>query len=482
MSSNLVERLLAKDTTLWSDDPQTQEKIQNRLGWLDIPKRFDDKIKDIVSFEENTSHTHVVLLGMGGSSLVSEVFLQSLDPSLIKRKFYVVDTTDAQTLKELSAALPLDRTLFIVASKSGTTLEVKSLFQYFWKLTSDPSQYIAITDENTPLHEKAKELSFSHIWINPSDIGGRFAALSYFGLIPFALMGGDLETFWKNLQENLSILQSPESPALSLAQQLFDSHNQGIHKLALQTTSSMAALPLWIEQLIAESTGKQDKGLLPIIQDHGDPAPEQSYIHVFGFEDELDEDMNVHSVSVFQSFEDLASEFYLWKMTTALTGAMLNINPFDEPHVNTTKKNTAQYLESTNPKEQIQNNIQKVASSPDDIADFITNVQPDEAICILSYLPHTTSSEQFLSELEALVSEKSDSIVMNIGPRYLHSTGQFHKGGKDIGRYIILTQNQDAPMVPDENYDFNTLKLSQALGDYEALKQAGRRVMLVHKS
>ncbi|MCB1198502.1 MAG: hypothetical protein KDK51_09010 [Deltaproteobacteria bacterium] len=481
MKSSLIQRLLQKDVTLWSDQKSIQNEVHDRLGWLDIPSFFSDKINSIEAFERDIKHTHIVLLGMGGSSLVSEVFLQSMESSQIKRHFHVVDTTDPQVISDLTHNLPLEQTLFIVASKSGTTLEVTSLFQYFWSLVKSPSQFIAITDEGTELHQKALELDFLRIWINPSTIGGRFAALSYFGLIPFALMGGDLKKLWSSLMQALPQLQSEDSPALSLAQQLYQAHSKGIHKLTLQSTQATNGLPLWVEQLVAESTGKANKGFLPILQDHGQTPPQDSYIHAFGFADELDENMTVHSVSVFNEVEDLAAEFMLWQMATALLGSMLKINPFDQPHVSTTKKNTVSYLQHETPAQSIAQQIRSVMVAPEKINDYMNDLKPSEVVCILSYLPQTDTAQDKLDSLVNRIAQHTPNLTLNVGPRYLHSTGQFHKGGKNVGKYIILTQDQDnAPRVPDENYDFNTLKIAQALGDYEALQNNNRKVILVH--
>ena len=295
-------------------------------------------------------------------------------------------------------------------------------------------------------------------------------------------MGGNLRKFWHNLMQALPTLQSDDSPALTLATQLYDMHQQGTHILTLQATEAIYGLPMWVEQLIAESTGKKELGFLPLIQQHGQTPPAESYVHAFGFADELDEDMRVHSVSVFDEISDLAPEFFMWQMTTALLGAMMRINPFDQPHVNATKENTISYLNNTNADHTIAQKLAETSCSTKEIQDFINTLEKASTVCILSYLPHTEASENILQQLQNQLQETTAQISINIGPRYLHSTGQFHKGGADIATYIMLTQNQPAPTVPKENYNFNTLKLAQALGDYEALIHAGRTVYLLHTS
>ncbi|MCB0273041.1 MAG: hypothetical protein KDD46_08500 [Bdellovibrionales bacterium] len=464
MNKELIARLLDHDTTLWSTSPEIQSQILGRLGWLDVVSTFSDKIAKIQEFESNIPYPHVVLLGMGGSSLVSEVFLQNIQAP--KRSLFILDTTDAKKIANVFQKIDPSKTLFIVASKSGTTLEVESLFAYFWDRVPRPQQYIAITDQGTPLEKLSINKGFRHAFINPTDIGGRFSALSYFGLVPLSLLGADLHVFWKEVQKAWAPNAKAFHEGLDLAHTLFTAHQKSIHKLLLSTSSTNRALALWIEQLIAESTGKQNKGFLPISS---------------GEKNRTIEDALCIELPQIQKVHELASHFITWMTATALVGHLLEINPFDEPHVNTTKKNTASYLQRNEPTQEIQKSISAITSTTDQIATFLMDVKPDEVICILSYLPESNESHKFLDTLESSLLEKTHSVVVTHGPRYLHSTGQFHKGGKDIGRYILITENQPSPTIPGQKYDFNTLKLAQALGDYEALLQAGRKTLLVHR-
>jgi transaldolase/glucose-6-phosphate isomerase len=453
MDQNMfAERIWKKDTSLWTSDSTVAEKIKNRLGWVDCVETFEPKLIAIRAFADSVSYSNVVLLGMGGSSLVSRVFDQALPKK--NRSFYVLETTDPASILKVQNQIKLDDTLFIVASKSGTTIEVDSLFEYFFNLCPNPQQFIAITDFNTPLMKKAERHKFRHIFINPTDIGGRFAALSYFGLVPFALMGGDVISFLENAKKATEECKlSANNPALELAEKIFTHHQSGRNKLYLDISKPYSALSHWIEQLVAESTGKQGFGIIPILE--GKPADD-------GFTIKL---------SLFQT-EDLAHQFYRWEMATAMVGAMMKINPFDEPNVVFSKQNTGSYLQSNNAANEIKMKIEEIAKSAFEVPAFLKDVNSPEFIAALSYLPNPDKIRTFATQATVPVS-------ICTGPSYLHSTGQLHKGGPNQGRFVIIIDNQEDMPIPGKVYGFQTLKLAQALGDYEALKEAGRKVIMI---
>ncbi|MEZ4845799.1 MAG: hypothetical protein R2877_02195 [Bdellovibrionota bacterium] len=450
--NNLVQRLWDKDTSLWTSDPSVAATISNRLGWLDCISTFEPKLVAIRAFVDYLPYSHVVLLGMGGSSLVSNVFAQAIPEK--RRVFHMLDTTDPTTIESVAKKIPLKDTLFIVASKSGTTIEVDCMFEYFFGLNPNPEQFIAITDFNTPLMHKAKQMNFRHIFVNPSDIGGRFAALSYFGLIPYALMGGDVISFYETAKAFVEECKKPENNLpLQMAQQMFDHLQSGRNKLYFHIPSAYSELTQWIEQLVAESTGKHGQGIVPILE--GKPGSD-------GFT------MDIH----LDTTQDLAREFFAWEMAVALLGSMMHIDPFDQPNVESSKKNTTTFLQSANPKKDIAEKISNVAQPVGSVLSFLQGVASPEFVGALSYLPNAKMIRSFASQVPVPLS------ICN-GPSYLHSTGQLHKGGPEQGRFVIVVDDQTDLPIPGRNYGFQTLKLAQALGDYEALQAAGRKVLLV---
>ncbi len=450
--NNLANRIWEKDTSLWTTDPAVAEKIRNRLGWVDSVTTFEHKLVAIRAFADSVTYSNIVLLGMGGSSLVSRVFHQTT-PNKV-RSFHILETTDPASILHVQNQIKLDDTLFIVASKSGTTIEVDSLFDYFYGLCPKPEQFIAITDFNTPLMKLAEKHRFRHIFINPTDIGGRFAALSYFGLIPYALMGGDIISFMENAKKAVEECTSQDNnSALELAEKLFTNHQSGKNKMFLEISKEFSSLAYWIEQLVAESTGKQGLGIIPILE--GKPSSD-------GFSIKL---------SLFHP-SDLARQFYRWEMATAMVGAMMEINPFDEPNVVFSKQNTGTYLQSSNAAEEIRKKVSGISKSAFDVPGFLKDMNAPEFIVALSYLPNADQLRKFAAQASVPVS-------ICTGPSYLHSTGQLHKGGPNQGRFVIVVDDQKDLPIPGRNYGFQTLKLAQALGDYEALVQAGRKVMMV---
>ena len=476
--NSIVSRIFEKDTGLWKGDPAL---IFHRLGWLDCVDEFEPKALVLDHFSKSVPYSHVVLLGMGGSSLVSRVLQNCL--SHPTRIFHVLDSTDPQTILDVQRQIPLKDTLFIVASKSGSTIEVDSLCEYFFSICPSPEQFISITDFNTPLMRLSETRKFRHIFVNPSDIGGRFSALSYFGLVPLALMGGNVHNFLACAKETLHSSKDDSAPAAKLADFLFQNLQEGRNKLTFLASKSISSLPPWIEQLIAESSGKDGQGFLPVIETvetfHEWEASDRCFI-VYETSSEHFADRRIQNNSktmirqVLKS-DDLAKEFFDWELATAILGSKMNINPFDEPNVVQSKKNTRVYLQNS---KQVYEKINLAVSRLNEISKHLTGTQTPEFIAILSYLPESSDS-QMIDLQRSLAAEHHVAVTWNRGPCYLHSTGQFHKGGPNQGRFIIFVDDQSDLPIPGRPYGFQTLKQAQALGDFEALKAASRKVMLI---
>lgn len=476
MNKQVLEKIWNKDPSAWKGDPST---IRQRLGWIDCVQEFSAKAKSIESFAKSIPYSNVVLLGMGGSSLVSRVFSECF--SHPTRNFYVIDTTDTATILSIQNKLPLHDTLFIVASKSGTTLEVRALCDHFFSLCPHPEQFIAITDFNTPLMRHAEEKKFRHIFVNPSDIGGRFSALSYFGLVPFALMGGHVEDLLACAKEAIRLCQQTSSnPAAYIAKFIFANAQEGRDKLTFLTVPSLRSFPKWIEQLIGESTGKDQKGICPVIEDlptfEGWNQKDRTFVVFTTSCEHIDIESKISRPVISRTIkktDELGLEFFIWEFATALLGNLLEINPFDEPNVVFSKKKTSGYLRDPSG---IDLKISEVTSPSSVISDFIKNTRIPEYIAILSYLPE---SNDYPYQLKNRMGKLELSTIVSHGPGYLHSTGQFHKGGPNSGRFILLIDDQPEVLIPGQNYGFQTLKLAQALGDFEALKEANRKVIMV---
>lgn len=476
--NHLVSDIWQKNALIWSG---FADAVQNRLGWLDCVSDFEPRALAIQIFAKSVPYSHVVLLGMGGSSLVSRVLYGCL--SHPKRIFHVLDTTDPATILAVQNNIPLKDTLFVVASKSGTTIEVDCLLDYFYDICPRPEQFIAITDFNTPLMRRAEQLHFRHIFVNPANIGGRFAALSYFGLVPLALMGGDVQNFLACAKDTVRDCQKTENnPAVSLATFLFENAKSGRNKLTFLATTTISALPHWIEQLIAESTGKHGHGILPVLetpQTFNEWEAKDRMWLVYQTSNETLRSLEElqgkpHLVRTIEKTDDLAKEFFLWEFSTALLGAMMEINPFDEPNVVESKKNTITYLEEPG---HVATRIQSACTTIENSDELLNGIQPPEFIGILSYGSlHTSMVTQHLKT--KLAAKYHVPVTVSSGPGYLHSTGQFHKGGVNQGRFIILIDDQNDLPIQGRSYGFQTLKLAQALGDFEALRQADRKVLM----
>jgi transaldolase/glucose-6-phosphate isomerase len=416
----------------------------DRLGWVDVAGRMRAEADDLAAWARSIDASTVVLLGMGGSSLGPEV----LRAAVGNERLVVLDTTDPETV----AAIDPNYAFFLVSSKSGTTIEVQCLLAYFWNRVPVGARYAAITDPGTPLDELAVDHGFARVFRNPPDIGGRYSVLSYFGLVPAALAGVDVG----GLLDRALAVDGMAAVELGLA--MGQAATLGRDKVTVVVPERFAAFGLWVEQLIAESTGKQGRGCVPVPTTEIETGDDR---HVVALE--LDDPL------------DLGEEFLRWQIATAVAGHVLDIDPFDEPNVGESKRNTAEVLDSL-PLDP------PPADDPTTVGDWLrTQVQPGDYVSVQAYLPY--GSEKTLAEVRRGLRDGLGGIAVTAGygPRFLHSTGQLHKGGPNSVVAVQVVQRSAAPSlpIPDRPYDFNTLIAAQAIGDHRALLDHGRRVLRV---
>ena len=443
--SSLADRLRRRDETLWP----AGNVSANRLGWLDVPRRMHSEAKALARWAADVPQSRVILLGMGGSSLGPEVLRSTRDAlGTGGREVIVLDTTDPTTI----AATDLDDAFFLVSSKSGTTLEVEVLLAHAWARVPDGSRYAAITDPETPLAGLAAERSFNRLFENPPDIGGRYSVLSYFGMVPAVLAGLDVAGLCE------VALDSDLEAAVDLGMGMGQSAREGQDKVTIKVPEIFSSFGLWVEQLIAESTGKSGTGCVPV------PTTE----------DEKGDDRHPVTVEV-SDLVELGSLFYSWEAATAVAGHVLGIDPFDEPNVAESKANTREVLASLPlPRQE--------DASPSDVGPWLEEVVgPGDYLSIQAYLPY--GQNEALEGLRRRLRDRMGgmAVTAGYGPRFLHSTGQLHKGGPNEIVALQLLPADDGPRldIPDHPYDFGTLIGAQALGDYRSLQRHERRVLRV---
>ncbi len=495
-------RIWDKDHTVWKPSP---EEITDRLGWLNVMDVMDEQVGTLKAFADEVREAgfqHVVVLGMGGSSLGPEVLRQTFGKSDTYPELIVLDSTVPDSVKSVTDSIDPARTLFLVSSKSGTTIEPNSLYRHYRSLVEqlvDKDQvgqnFVAVTDPGTPLVNMAREAGFRRIFPNPSDIGGRYSVLSYFGLVPAALAGLDVKTLLeraKSMRETCAFsVPAHNNPGAWLGAVIGTSALQGRDKLTLVTSPSIESFGLWVEQLIAESTGKEGKGVLPV---SGEPlmSPERYgddrlFVYV-----RLDNDNNSVTDAAIERIElsgqpivrlslrdkyDLGAEFYRWKFATAVAGAVLEINPFDQPNVQQAKDKTNQVLE-----EYRELGRMPVSDPSGSISELLASAQDGDYLAILAYVQQTPEMDQALSDLrQAVMNRHGIATTLGYGPRFLHSTGQLHKGGPKTGLFLQLTAIHEEDLsIPGEPYTFGVLADAQALGDLQTLQVLGRRVARIH--
>ncbi len=506
-ADSVPSRLLAHDPTLWTDDSAQQREIRERLGWLDLPQSSRRLVKDVQNFAQKSKDAginKVLLLGMGGSSLAPEVI--SLIFNLQSLAFGILDSTDPVQVADAEINFPPSETLYIVSSKSGGTAETLSAFYYFWaKSGGNGNRFIAITDEGSNLEKIAKERNFRKIFHADSNVGGRYSALTSFGLIPAALMGIDLK---KALDSAQRVMENPED-ALYLGALLGEAALQGRDKLTLLTDSAFDSFGAWVEQLVAESTGKDGKGIVPIVGEPLLPAEGYGKDRLFiylrqngekaAFVKRLKEaNQPVYELRLIDSYS-LFAEFYRWEYATAIVCHILGVNAFNQPNVEAAKAQARAQIASYSQKGVLDEGIPvwegeeaKIyanvditgASLKSALESFLALGRENDYLSIQAYLPRNRETSASLRKIRRVVQEKTGlAVTLGFGPRFLHSTGQLHKGGANNGLFLQITV--DPPFdfeIPSQEMSFGTLERAQALGDYAALNDAKRRVLRVHFS
>ena len=505
---NLVGRIWSYDHTVWKPDPT---EIADRLGWLSVTGQMSGELGSIEEFGSEVRRAgfqHVVLLGMGGSSLGPEVLRQTFGSAQDYPELIVLDSTVPEWVESVARRVDPQRTLFLVSSKSGATTEPNSLYACFSSLLDQPgpdsgSNFAAITDAGTPLEQLAKEQEFRRIFLNPPEIGGRYSVLSYFGLVPAALIGMDLPELIQRadaMRARCSALTPlQDNPGAWLGLVMGKIALQGRDKLTLITSPSLAGFGLWVEQLLAESTGKEGRGIVPVA---GEPlvdarhyGRDRLFVYLRLEEDDSSEiDGAVESIQLaghplvrmdLQDKYDLGGEFYRWEFATALAGALLGINPFDQPDVQDAKDMTdsvlAQY-QAAGRWPPTQDSGTEFAGGTASLGDLLAQARSGDYLAIMAYLQQTPQVDRALNSLRAQVLGRYNiATTAGYGPRFLHSTGQLHKGGPDSGLFLQLTQELkvDVP-IPGQPYTFGVLAEAQSRGDYQALIKAGRRAAKLH--
>ena len=494
------QRILARDHTVWRPEPR---EIADRLGWLDAGAFLIPYLPELQAFVaqiRNEGYRDVVLLGMGGSCLGPEVLRRALGRTEGFPSLSVLDSTVPGRVAAVAGAIDPTHTLFIVSSKSGGTTETLSFYRFFRGLVEDSlgagqagRNFVAITDEGTPLQGLAEEADFRAVYLNPADIGGRYSVLSWFGMLPSALAGMDVDRLLRGAAEmrERCVHGAPESsPGLRLGALLGSATLAGWDKVTLVTPPPMEDLGLWVEQMIAESLGKEGCGIIPIACEPLLPQGCYGSDRLFVFLESGNADAMVSQrVDMLETSGhpvlrlpvgdayDLGAEFFRWEYATAVAGAILDVHPFDQPDVQGAKDNTDRLLEYSREHGRLPEH-----SSSTPIASLLEQAQSGDYLAVIHYVPENPDFDLLLRELRARVASRYGiATTSGYGPRYLHSTGQLHKGGPGTGLYLHLTMNnqQDLP-IPGQPYGFRTLADAQAAGDFEALRNLGRRIISVN--
>jgi len=529
-----VGRLFARDAALWKKDPEHQKIILNRLGWLEAPSWLRARIEELAAFAADVraeGFTRVLLLGMGGSSLAPEVLAMVMRVSPGAPTLEVLDSTDPAAVRTAETSHRLDRTFFLVSSKSGRTIETLSQYRYFrTRLESSGirdagRRFAAITDPGSALDRLAREEHLRRVFLNPVDIGGRYSALSYFGMVPAALLGIHLEGFAERASQAAEVAANPDparNDPLRLGAFLGAAAKAGRDKLTLLTSPTLRPLGYWIEQLIAESTGKEGRGIVPI---EGEPlgfaryySPDRCFVSItLAFEPvpeltslgaELRQAGAPWVEITLEDRTELAGQFYRWEVATAIAGAVLEINPFDEPNVQESKDNTAAILMEvertgkapTGEPRSREDGVDVFASeklwsaltsqTPGHpslemlLGRFFALKKPGDYLAILAYLERTAATESSFAQLRREIRDAVRiPVLQGYGPRYLHSIGQLFKGGPDTGMFLEITaDSREDLMIPGSPVTFGKLELAQALGDARSLDAREKPTIRLHIS
>jgi transaldolase / glucose-6-phosphate isomerase len=526
-SISAPERIWQPDPSLWTTDEAGQEEIRARVGWLELPQNSRKLIPELEDFREEVyqaGFSHALLLGMGGSSLAPEVMSlifsgQSREGEALTLS--ILDSTDPAQVQNAIGRSPVDRTLYIVSSKSGGTAEVSAFLETIWSLVREKAgsaagdHFIAITDPGTSLQKLAEERGFRSVFHGDPNVGGRFSVLSVFGLVPAALMGIDLhlllERAGRMQAQCLPDIPAGRNPGLVLGAVMGEAAVQGRDKLTLIADPALASFGSWLEQLVAESSGKQGRGIIPVDQE---PLVEPEHYggdRLFvqlGLKDSPASAEQAQSLALLResaqpalSFViddpyDLGAEFYRWCYATAAACSVLGVNPFDQPDVQDNKNRTNEKIRLFR-QEGVLNEgqpfwqgdgIQAFGDLSGSegleqiVSAFLAKAQPGDYLAMNAYLPRLPEMEGLLATIRTAILRKTGlATTVGFGPRFLHSTGQLHKGGPDSGLFLQITADpQEDLEIPGQGYSFAILERAQALGDYEALQARGRRVLRLH--
>ncbi len=525
-----ARRVWEKDPTLWKPDPNEQQEITDRLGWLTVMTAMRaelPRLRELHDEVQSAGFSDAVLMGMGGSSLAPEVMRETFAAGDAAPRLHVLDSTDPATILDVVQQIDLQHTLFIVASKSGGTIETLSHFRFFHEKVASfagddaGAHFIAITDAGTKLDDLAQSLHFRAIFRNPADIGGRYSALSFFGLVPAAIIGVDVEMLLDRADAMASACagdaDARANPGVWLGTILGTLANGGRNKATLVVSPPISTFGIWLEQLLAESTGKEGKGILPVEGEAlGDPSvygADRVFVYLrteTGYDSAQDDAVKqletagqpvvlLHLADTY----DMGAEFFRWEFATAIAGAFLGINAFDQPNVQESKDNTdrilKEYVQSKMipaPRAVLQTqsrNVSLVASG--EIAQRLRESVSLQAaievisreagegdyIALLAYIERTPETHQALEAIRLRLRDlRRVATTLGYGPRFQHSTGQEHKGGSNTGVFLqfVATDTVDVP-IPDEPYTFSVLKQAQALGDLQSLEAHDRRVIRI---
>jgi glucose-6-phosphate isomerase len=515
-----ASRLWAGDLALWTSDPKTQASVRGGLGWLRVADKMQELLDDLRQFGRDVraeGFRHVVHMGMGGSSLAPLVFQRTFPGAERALPLVVLDTTDAATILAVERSVPLAETLFIVASKSGTTAEPLAFGEYFYakvralKGARAGENFVAITDPETPLVAGGAARGYRRVFLNVPEIGGRYSALSYFGLVPALLMGVDVAGILDRARQ-MARACAPEvpvrhNPGLSLGAVMGELARRGRDKVTLIVEARVATLGLWLEQLIAESTGKAGTGILPVAGEPLGDAAEYGEDRLFAYlrlgrDNGLERGIDTlrragHPVVTIAMDDpiDLGGEFFRWELATATAGAILGINAFDQPNVQESKDNTDRLLEFVRKNGRLPEEAPALVEGQlglygdhleptvaATLAWFFGQARRGDYVALAAYLTETPETDRALQALRVQIRTRTRlATTLGYGPRYLHSTGQYHKGGPNTGLFIQLTaDDREDAHVPGSPYTFGVFKRAQALGDLEALTRHGRRVVRIH--
>lgn len=479
-ANDVVKRLWAHDPALWQNEPT---EIDNRLDWLGLPQEMlaeVPRLEQFVAGLHDDGFTHVLWSGMGGSSLFAHVMQQTFADVAEGLELVVLDSSNPATIRAAADALPRDRTLFLFASKSGSTLEPRCHLDYFWSLNSNPNQYAVVTDEGSELGRIAQERGFRQAFFSNPNLGGRYSALSHFGLVAAALRGASITELLRRAGQMATTL-SPATPAqhnpgVRLGAAIAHAALQGRDKLTLVMPPEIASLGLWLEQLIAESTGKQGVGIVPVADEPLGPPQVYGDDRLFvaigehaGLDQLADHGHPVIRLPYVDRYS-IGAECFRWEFAIAVAGHVLGINAFNQPNVEAAKKAAAEVLAQGVPD-------LALASADDALA----AVQPDDYLAIQAYVATGSGHERALtSAREALRDKLHVATTLGLGPRYLHSTGQLHKGGRANGVFVQIVDDGSPDLdIPGRPYSFGQLFQAQAAGDFLALKDHDRRVFRV---